>query len=132
MSNIYKQHDAAFANVSAFVILNKSGERVATIAFKFPRDGAGRLWCYAQWMGLEMARGFAAGGGYDKQSAAAASAARKLPEMDHTSTYSDGTPHHTTEELAQYVQFLAALGDDNGHQWDSRLRDAGFTVLRAV
>lgn len=38
-TNIYDQHKAAFANVSAYTIM-KGGERVATIAFKFPRGGA--------------------------------------------------------------------------------------------
>lgn len=76
MSDIYDQHRAAFANVSAYVIL-RGGERVATIAFKFPRDGAGRLYAYVHWIGVPMVRGFAAGGGYDKRSAAVADAAQK-------------------------------------------------------
>ena len=62
MSDIYEQHKAAFSNVSAFVIV-KGGERVATIAFKFPRDGAGRLFAYVHWLGEEMIRGYASGGG---------------------------------------------------------------------
>lgn len=48
MTDIYKQHDTAFARVSGYVIA-KDGERVATIAFKFPADGAGRLWAYVHW-----------------------------------------------------------------------------------
>lgn len=132
MSNIYKQHDAAFSSVSAFVILNKSGERVATIAFKFPRDGASRLWCYVQWMGLEMVRGFAAGGGYDKKSAAAASAASRLPKPDADATYADGSRVYNADQVASHAAFVDALGDDNGHHWDGRLRNAGFIVLQAV
>ena len=38
MFDIYEKHQNAFANVSAHVIV-KGGERVATIAFKFPKDG---------------------------------------------------------------------------------------------
>lgn len=68
MPDIYDRHKAAFASVEAFVILH-NGERVASIAFKFPRDGAGRLYAYVHRYGLEMVRGFAAGGGYDKRSA---------------------------------------------------------------
>lgn len=47
MKTIYEQHEKAFTSVQAFVIA-KNGERVATIAFKFPRDGAGRLYAYIQ------------------------------------------------------------------------------------
>ena len=73
MSSIYEQHAASFANVAAYVILC-DGERVATIAFKFPRDGAGRLYAYVHWIGAEMVRGSANGYGYDKRSAACAAA----------------------------------------------------------
>lgn len=59
-STVYQLHDKAFANVSAYVIA-KDGERVATIAFKFPRDGAGRLYVYVHWFGLQMVRGWAGG-----------------------------------------------------------------------
>lgn len=68
--SIYDQHRAAFDSTSAYVIA-KNGRRVGTIAFKFPRDGAGRLYCYLHVLGVEMVRDFAAGGGYDKKTAAA-------------------------------------------------------------
>ncbi len=112
MADIYDQHRAAFANCEAHVILH-NGERVATIAFKFPKDGAGRLYAYVHWIGLEMVRGFASGGGYDKRTAACASAARKLERVEI---------------------FAAALryGDSSGNGWERALRHAGFTVLQAV
>lgn len=62
MADIYDQHAAAFARVSAYAIL-KDGDVVARIAFKFPADGAGRLYAYVHWIGTEMARGCASGGG---------------------------------------------------------------------
>lgn len=130
-ANIYDQHRAAFSNVSAYVI-GCAGERVATLAFKFPRDGAGRLYCYAHWLGLEMARGYAGGYGYDKRTAAAASAARNLPEMDTAATYSDGTPVHTANQAKAFAAFLDALRADNGHDWEWHLREAGFDVWQAV
>jgi hypothetical protein len=114
--NIYRQHDASFANVSAFVVV-KDGERVATIAFKFPRDGAGRLYAYVHWIGDEMVRGIAGGYGYDKRSAACADAGKKLAVGDD----------------ALGVAFAAALRDgDGGSTWDRCLADAGFTVFQAV
>jgi hypothetical protein len=111
---VYKQHRAAFASVSAYVVLH-NGERAATIAFKFPRDGAGRLYSYVHWLGSGMARGFAAGGGYDKTSAACASTARKM------------SPGADTENV-----FIAALAKDDGNGWETNLRKAGFDVWQAV
>lgn len=125
MSDIYKQHQVAFSQVSAFVVM-KGSERVATIAFKFPRDGAGRLYCYVHWIGLEMVRGHANGYGYDKRSAAAASAAGKLnadPKME------DGRSRPVANN---YRGFVEALRADSGRYWDDQLRDKGFTVLQAV
>jgi hypothetical protein len=118
MSDIYKLHGAAFANVSAFVIL-KGGERVATIAFKFPRDGAGRLYAYVHWIGVEMARGHADGYGYDKKSAAVESAIVKVHFPIDLGANGSGA-------------FEKALLGIDGSTWDTALREAGFTVLQAV
>jgi len=117
---IYDQHDKAFKNVQAFVVM-KGTERVATIAFKFPADGAGRLYAYVHWFGAEMVRGFANGYGYDKKSAACESASDcnkpiwgngRIPaEQDH---------------------FWRAINNVGGSTWDRRLRDAGFNVFQAV
>lgn len=111
-TSIYSQHATTFTNVSAYVIAH-DGERVATLSFKFPRDGAGRLWCYVHWIGTEMVRGYAGGYGYDKRSAAACAAGRKLPAE--------------AETLAR-----ALIAGDGGSDWDSELRKAGFTVWQAV
>lgn len=122
MSNVYDQHQNAFTSVSAFVIA-KNGERVATIAFKFPRDGASKLWAYVHWHGLPMVRGSATGYGYDKRSAACASASRAIEKL------------HKTEFLNLCVDqqaFIDALGLDDGHGWDENLRRSGFTVWQAV
>lgn len=121
MSDIYDQHSAAFARVSAYVIL-KDGERVATIAFKFPADGAGRLYAYVHWFGTEMVRGFAGGGGYDKRSAAVADAISKWDSRSTRAPSSD----------VAIAAFRGALNRDDGNYWDRRLEDSGFTVLQAV
>jgi hypothetical protein len=68
MTNIYDQHDKAFSQVSASIII-KDGAQVGTIAWKYPKDGAGRLWCYFHIHGQEMVRAYAGGYGYDKKSA---------------------------------------------------------------
>ena len=119
---IYKQHEAAFRDVSAFVI-TYAGERVATVAIKFPRDGAGRLYAYVHWRGVEMVRGFAGGGGYDKRSAACASAARKLPEH---------LPEGYDAGADVYRSFVDVMRADGGLDWNTALTGAGFTVLQAV
>lgn len=124
MPDIYEQHAAAFANVSAYVIA-RDGQRVATIAFKFPRDGAGRLYAYIHWFGLPMVRGFAGGYGYDKSSAACAAAVRHL----------DDTAFHTApnpDERNALGSFFSALFRDNGTAWNDQLRKAGFEVWQAV
>lgn len=119
MADIYDQHKAAFASVSAHVIL-KDGVRVATVAFKYPRDGAGRLYAYVHVFGRAMVRGFASGGGYDKHSAACASAASHI-------RISSELPDAPGAMLCRDVLF-----NDDGMRWDNRLERAGFTVLQAV
>jgi hypothetical protein len=121
-ADVYDQHRASFPQVSAYVIMYGT-RQVGTIAFKFPRDGAGRLYAYVHWFGVHMVRGYAGGYGYDKKSAACASATRRMPANLQTDY----------EDLAQiYEAFRRDLGDDNGHSWDARLRSLGFTVLQAV
>lgn len=116
MADIYTQHTAAFASVAAFVILNRAGERVATVALKFPRDGAGRLYAYVHWIGVEMKRGHANGYGYDKRSAAVADAARRIEWPIDTDA----------------AAFAAAAMLDGGADWTRAVENAGFTVLQAV
>lgn len=119
MTDIYNQHQNAFKHVSAYVIL-KDGQRVATIAFRFPKDGAGRLWVYVHWIGIEMVRGYAGGYGYDKKSAAVESAAVLLRRLCEQS-YSQGLD-----------DFSRSIIDIGGNTWDRALQEAGFTVLQAV
>jgi hypothetical protein len=130
MADIYEQHRAAFASVSAYVILDK-GERIATIAIKFPRDGVSRLYAYVHWTGERMVRGSATGGGYDKRSAACADAASKMPDLEN-GEYTDGTPYYTSKQMERFEAFRAALREDGGYEWNRNLEKAGFTVLQAV
>ena len=120
MTDIYDQHTAAFKNVSAYVVL-KDGKRIATIAFKFPADGAGRLFCYAHIFGLSMVRGSASGCGYDKRSAAVESA---IERVEITS------PDETTSGHAAALK--AGLADGSGWGWQRGFEEAGFTVYQAV
>lgn len=128
MSDIYRIHEKAFAQTSAYVVL-RDNERVATLAFKFPRDGAGRLWVYAHWIGREMVRAYADGYGYDKRSAACNAAARKLASVKLPEWRKMECPY----EKEAFEAFRAALiAGDEGPGFDRALRDAGFTVWQAV
>ena len=127
MSKIYDQHSTAFSNVSAFVIL-KNGERVATVAFKFPKDGAGRLYCYMHLIGTPMVRGFANGYGYDKASAATIDAATKLHKTpEHHPAYQDCKDYN-----AAALTIQMALQNAESKGWERALVDAGYLVLQAV
>lgn len=121
-TDIYALHDKAFNRVSAYVILDKDGECVAKVSFKFPADGAGRLYAYVHWLGVPMVRGHAGGYGYDKRSAAVASAVNKMivpVEMEPL-------------KAAAMHNFLGATETNGGEYWDTRLRNAGFIVIQAI
>lgn len=126
MPDIYEQHSAAFRNVSAYVVL-KNGERVATIAFKFPADGAGRLYAYVHWLGITMVRGFAGGYGYDKRSAAVADATRKAIKA-----HANDAPAPADYNAFARASFFRLLSEDGGLEWHSVLERAGFAVIQAV
>ena len=133
MPDIYDMHAAAFGSVSAFVV-SRDGEKVATVAFKFPRDGAGRLYAYVHWLGLEMVRGYAGGGGYDKKTAACINAARRIPlgaafarAQETGIQYAEGRPWYDA-----FPAFRDAMLTDDGNDWSRNLEKAGFTVWQAV
>lgn len=107
----------------------KDGERVATIAFKFPKDGAGRLNVFVHWIGLEMVKGQAGGYGYDKKSAACANASEKLLEKQRKAASVSPFAVVGSESMKT---FRAALAKNDGYSWDRNLESAGFTVFQAV
>jgi hypothetical protein len=129
-TNIYDLHEKAFEQVSAFVIL-KDGERVATVAIKFPRDGAGRLYAYVNWIGNEMVRGHANGYGYDKRSAAVARAAHNWAKAEKASVAAIGEGPRPDRDSLKYA-FWSACSADDGRDWSRAVEDAGFTVLQVV
>lgn len=141
MPGIYDLHDKAFARVSAFVIC-KNGEKVATVALKFPADGAGRLYAYVHWRGLEMVRGHAGGYGYDKRSAAVIVATQKIGRFDYAADAQRcdnaaapaAAMQYRLSEVAKNQmldRFKAALAGNDGTDWTRCLEIAGFDVLQA-
>ena len=131
MSKIYAQIDAAFGRVSAAVVLDRSGDAVATVALKMPRQGEGRLYAYVHLIGVEPVRAFATGYGYDKRSAAVASAVAKIPTSDDK--LSDGTACPHSDALnATRAALIAAVPAMDSRNWGDALERAGFRVLVAV
>ena len=125
MPSIYELHKKAFSRVSAFVILEQ-GERVATVAIKFPADGAGRLWAYFHLIGGPRVRGFAGGYGYDKRSAAVADAIGKI--LRHV----DACAEYAEAFNARRARLQAYTGAMDSLDWKEAVRAAGFKVLQAV
>lgn len=123
---IYDQHDKAFARTSAFIIA-KDGERVATVAIKFPADGAGRLYAYVHWLGCRMERGYANGYGYDKRSAAVAAAICKINPATDLSSIS-----MNPDSVALRKDFIASANEMDSQEWTRAMEKAGFTVWQAV
>lgn len=122
-NSIYDQHDKAFNQVQAYItfkIVDGVPHNIAKIAFKFPKDGAGRLWCYVHVLGTPMARGNANGYGYDKRSAAITIAANNIP-------YDKGS-----KDEAEIVALQQALFNCESKGFDRALRDAGYVLLQAV
>lgn len=138
MTKIYDQHVAAFQYVSAYVLMN-DGEQIGKIAFKFPKDGAGRLYCYFHLIGSEMTRGYAGGYGYDKKSAAICDAIEKLPAYKHSlnlDNYSEQTKKYW-EEHEKTVnmnidKIKVMFADIGGTDWADVFRKNNIQVLNAV
>ena len=140
--DIYDQHRAAFPQVSAYVVA-RNGEKVATVAIKYPRDGAGRLYAYVHWLGVEMVRGHAGGYGYDKTGAAVRDAADKIKPRDDSAYIAEmqaGGHWKAAQEAALHEKaenelialFTGALTQGGGSDWQVQLRKAGFEVWQAV
>ena len=124
MSNIYDQHRAAFNSVSAFVIM-RGRNVIGNIAFKFPRDGAGRLYAYVHFHGAPMVRGHAGGYGYGKRTAAVEDAFRKIDA--NVNEYASAA---TRRQCARFVKAISGARD--GQDWNRSLEKAGYTVVQAV
>lgn len=115
-ANIYDAHRKAFANVSAWVILDAQGAQVATVAIKY---GA-RVTAFTHFIGLPMTRGSAGGGGYDRESAAVQAGFGQPVTRDRSPAPSD------------LLAFRQALNSHDGYHWYQNLERAGYQVLQAV
>jgi hypothetical protein len=118
-TNIYDLYHKSFLHSAGYVIV-KDGQKVATVAFKFPADGAGRIYCYFHVSGATMVRSYAGGYGYNKQSAACESAVAAI------------TAVIPPEYQAHIDAFKAALDSRPGYEWERRIREAGYEVWQIL
>lgn len=121
-TSVYDKHSKAFQHVSAYVIV-KDGNQVGSIAYKFPKDGAGRLTCFLHFNGYAMVTGFAGGCGYDKKSAALESAASKL---------FTATNDYTGLSAIEKYPVIADLKNIGGSDAYMVLAEHGYSLFKAV
>lgn len=114
--SIYDHHNAAFRLVGAAALV-QNGIHIGKIAFKYPSEGAGRLYCYLHIHGDAMVRGSAGGYGYDKRGAAFESAVTVLSAC-------------ATGELANHP--ILACKDIGGLDWQTALKKQGIDAFIAV
>lgn len=127
MSNVYDQHQQHTRRTGAAAILH-NGQHVANITIAFPADEAGRLYAYVHWIGTQMVRGSANGYGYDKRTAAVASAAKKY--LETWNKVPSGFDMASIRDNTAQCMFWEAIKVDQGQEWHDRLRDAGFQVCQ--
>jgi hypothetical protein len=131
MSDICGQHRAAFAQVAAYVVLDSAGDRGDAVAIRYPTRGL-RLWAYVHVIGVEMVRGCAGGGGYDKASAPVAEAIGKVTLYDLNERGSDYFRKVMATRRAFRRAFRCAAPRMNAGNRLNVLARAGFKVCAAV
>ena len=132
-AKVYDAHRKAFTNVSAWVILDAQGDKVATVAIKY---GA-RVTAFTHFLNVPMTRGSAGGGGYDRESAAVQDGFAKAIAHDPKAVRDDwqNRPEYLAMERdAQSAldAFRQALTRSDGYHWHQNLERAGYRVLQAV
>lgn len=118
MNTIYTQHEKAFANVSAYVIMF-GGELLARVNIKY---GA-TVHAYVHAAGTSMVKGTASGGGYDRTSTAVIRAASKIVPVSP----------HSGEEFADVATLVTVMRNaPDGLDWETVLRNAGYNIIQAI
>lgn len=127
-TDIYEKHKAAFKNISGYVVTDATGNRLATIAFKY----GNAVTCYLHIIGLEMTCGIAKGGGYDRKSAAICNAAIKTGFYNHSNDHQGDPFVKSLHDLRDQFKTILSKAERGGSSWDNALRDAGFNVYSAI
>jgi len=121
MTTIHEDFAKSFRTASAYAVL-QGGNYVGRIVFKCPKDGAGRMTCFAQVWGAPMAKGSVEGFGYDKATAAAEKAVKALANAD---SRDPDVPAH----INAWQQAMTA---NSGSRWKSRLEAVGYAVIVVI
>jgi len=116
--NIYHQHKAHTNRTSASAILH-NGQHVASVTIASSKNGEGRLYAYAHWLGKRMVRGYANGSGYNKEAVALSEA-----YQENLSKAKDSVVE------APEALFWESLSKDVGEEWADKLLANGFAVCR--
>lgn len=112
MSKVYDNLKSMFDNVAAYAITEKGSNCInGRIIFKFMPSGVVHAFVH-EW-GFECVQGKASGGGYDKRSSAVLDAVERAPE------------HAKDSPL---YKALKTMQVHNGADWDSVLRDKGYSI----
>ena len=129
-NDIWQKHDKHFAQVKACAILDSEGKHILNVSWKYPNDGAGRLYCYVHIIGLAPSQGMAGGYGYDKTSAALQSAFEKYKPYE---PFYNGEPEsdivRKNETIAHFKAMFKNIG---GQDWHNVFRDNGYQVLNVL
>jgi hypothetical protein len=119
-------------NASAYVVLNKKGEHVATVQFKFPKDGAGQVQCdvWARKPGekyLSLVHQKKAGGyGYDKKTAALSGAVIEGFRMaNHCGSAEVESEKKRESIMRAYLKIAPTLRYEDCKPWSAKLARIG-------
>lgn len=120
--SVIEQYASAFKGIAAYSIL-KDGQQVATVAFK----GDARLQVYLHWIGLDVVRAAASGGGYNRHKAAVQKAAQAAIKA-----YDPQKDPNAENVFARAAFFRILSEGSDGQDWISALTGAGFDVNKVV
>ena len=113
---VYEAFNTATQAFTA-VALVRDGQAVGRVVIK---HGGASVTAYVQVWGIDMARGRATGGGYDKASAAVSAAVDSM------------TAASSNPEASRCADVIKSCDFDSGYGWERVLSDAGFTIARVI
>jgi hypothetical protein len=120
--NLYQA--VAVTGRSSYIIINNKGRVIAKAVTQYNKTNTA---CTAYlWVeGAGISKGRVTGGGYDRQSAALAKAAKAAPQTDATYALING--YQERRDL-----LVAALDQDNGRSWFDNLYQEALTPIFAL
>ena len=120
--NLYQA--VAVTGRSSYIIINNKGRVIAKVVTQYNKANTA---CTAYlWIeGAGISKGRVTGGGYDRQSAAIAKAARTAPPIDQIYEVIGGYKERRDE-------LIAALDKDEGQGWLNNLYHAALTPVFAL